>query len=210
MAPKSSDFIANLKQFEGQINHLYLDSRGNPTIGVGFMMASAEQFCALSLNTKKHQPATDNQKRDEYQRLSQLPSGYKAQWYKAHCQLYLPEQLCDIVLHHHLTQFEQELASIFSRKNGFRLEFKALPEPVRNALLDMAFNLGSHHLANHWPKLHLAIKQQNWQRAAQECHRKHIQAARNKHTAKLFSSAKTQSHLFSRIWWLIQQGLKRK
>ncbi|WP_283957725.1 hypothetical protein [Pseudoalteromonas aurantia] len=36
MVPKTSDSITRLKQFERQINR-------NPSIGVGFMMASAEQ-----------------------------------------------------------------------------------------------------------------------------------------------------------------------
>ncbi|TMP43874.1 hypothetical protein CWB96_11875 [Pseudoalteromonas citrea] len=210
MAPKNSDFIATLKQFEGQINHLYLDSRGNPTIGIGFMMANVDQFCALLMHTKQHQPATNKQKRDEYLRLSQLPSGYKAQWYKAHCQLYLPEQQCDIVLHHHLGQFERELAVIFNRKNGFKQEFHSLPNPVKSALLDMVFNLGSHHLANHWPKLHHAIKQQDWQRAAKECHRKHIQTERNKQTAQWFKSAASDTRSYSWVKWLVRKILNRK
>lgn len=211
MAQKHSDFIRSLKQFEGQTDHLYLDSLGNPTIGIGFMMANAHQFFALPLHTKQHTLATIQQKQDEFNHIKQLPVGYKAAWYQQYCQLHLTEQHCDSILQQHLSQFEKELISIFSRKNGFKVPYHDLPQSVQHALLDMAFNLGSHHLSRHWPKLHQAIKQQNWQRAAQECHRKNIQPARNHKTAQLFIHAEktTTPAKSSRLYWLLKQLKKR-
>ncbi|MBQ4863734.1 hypothetical protein J8L98_18795 [Pseudoalteromonas sp. MMG013] len=214
MAPKNFNFIANLKQFEGQINHLYLDSRGNPTIGIGFMMANIQQFCALTLYTQQHELATKAQKKAEYNRISTLPTGYKAAWYGTHCQLHLSDPQCEAILQKHLTQFEQELSAIFSKKNGYNRPFKALPQPVKYALLDMAFNLGSHHLGQYWPKLHNAIKQQDWHYAAQECHRKHIQKARNDATAQLFLAAKGQQKnslmRLPRLQWLLNKLRTKK
>ena len=68
-----------------------------------------------------------------------------------------------------------------------------MPLSVQYALLDMAFNLGTPHLAKNWPKLHQAIKQQDWQCAAQECSRRHIQNERNTATEQLFKQASKTS-----------------
>jgi GH24 family phage-related lysozyme (muramidase) len=187
-------FIQQLKRFEGEIPHLYLDSRGNPTIGVGFLMTNVQQFCSLNLFHKKSgKPASNSEKQTEYKKISKQESGYKASWYAQFCELILPSHETDNLLHKHLTQFKQELNSVFSKKSGFSCQFEQMPLSAQYALLDMAFNLGTPHLANNWPKLHQAIKQQDWQCAAQECSRQYIQNERNTVTEQLFKQASKAS-----------------
>jgi len=190
MPGNDTQFIQQLKRFEGEIAHLYLDSRGNPTIGVGFLIANANQFCALNLVHKKSgKPASEREKQAEYKRVSKQKSGYKANWYAQFCELTLPSHETDKLLHKHLIQFKQELSSVFSKQSGFNCQFEQMPLSAQYALLDMAFNLGTSHLAKNWPKLHQAIKQQDWHCAAQECSRRHIQSERNAATEQLFKQA---------------------
>ena len=190
MTHNDSQFINQLKKFEGSIDHLYLDSKGNPTIGVGFLMANEAQFCALNLVHKQSgKAASQHEKRAEYRRVNKQKAGYKANWYGQFCELVLPEQEVNGLLSQHMSQFKGELGRVFSKKSGFNCDFQQMPKPAQYALLDMAFNLGTPHLANNWPKLHKAIKQQDWPRAAKECSRRHIQAERNTATQQLFVSA---------------------
>ena len=190
MPSNDTQFIQQLKRFEGEIAHLYLDSRGNPTIGVGFLMANAQQFCALNLVHKQSgKPASEREKQAEYKKISKQKSGYKASWYAQFCELTLPSHETDKLLHKHLAQFKQELNKVFSKQSGFNCQFEQMPLSAQYALLDMAFNLGTSHLAKNWPKLHQAIKQQDWHCAAQECSRRHIQSERNAATEQLFKQA---------------------
>ncbi|WP_138567681.1 pesticin C-terminus-like muramidase [Pseudoalteromonas phenolica] len=194
MPRNDTQFIQQLKRFEGEIAHLYLDSRGNPTIGVGFLMANAQQFCALNLVHKKSgKPASNCEKQAEYKKISKQETGYKASWYAQFCELTLPSHETDKILHEHIAQFKQELSRVFNKQNGFDCQFEQMPLSAQYALLDMAFNLGTPHLAKNWPKLHQAIKQQDWHCAAQECSRRHIQSERNAATEQLFKQASKTS-----------------
>jgi GH24 family phage-related lysozyme (muramidase) len=194
MPSNDTQFIQQLKRFEGEVAHLYLDSRGNPTIGVGFLMANANQFCALNLVHKQSgKPASNSEKQAEYKKISKQKSGYKASWYAQFCELTLPSHETDKFLHKHLVQFKQELNKVFSKQSGFNCQFEQMPLSAQYALLDMAFNLGTPHLAKNWPRLHQAIKQQDWHCAAQECSRRHIQSERNAATEQLFKQASKTS-----------------
>jgi len=57
---------------ERPIPHLYLDSKGNPTIGVGFKIDSENQFAKLNLKVikiGKEVPATEAEKRQAYRNI---------------------------------------------------------------------------------------------------------------------------------------------
>ncbi|TQF72620.1 pesticin C-terminus-like muramidase [Pseudoalteromonas luteoviolacea] len=172
--------------YEGVIAHLYLDTRGNVTVGAGFLVSDAKALTKMTLRDKSTKKAASReQKAKEFATIAKLPEGRLASWYEQHCQLYLPHEECLKLLEKKIAEFEQELAALFSAQNGY-LPFKKMPSNVQLALLDMAYNLGTTNLSRAWPKLLNAIRTENWSAAAKECKRKHVSTARNKATAKLF------------------------
>jgi GH24 family phage-related lysozyme (muramidase) len=60
-----ADYIAKLKDFEGYTDYMYLDSKGNVTIGVGILLASAGAAKSAGITFK-------NQKTKKRQRLPKL------------------------------------------------------------------------------------------------------------------------------------------
>jgi hypothetical protein len=67
--------------------------------------------------------------------------------------------------------------------------YDALPDGVKMALLDMAYNLGPDGLLKGYPRMLRAVETGNWAQAAAECGRNGISAARNAWTSKQFLSA---------------------
>jgi GH24 family phage-related lysozyme (muramidase) len=48
----------NIERYEGRVNHLYLDSRGFVTVGVGHLLSSVEKAQELAFVTDSGEPAT--------------------------------------------------------------------------------------------------------------------------------------------------------
>ena len=65
--------------------------------------------------------------------------------------------------------------------------FEALPDPLKMALLDMAFNLGLKGLLDGYPRMLAAVQAGDGATAAAECHRNGIGDERNTWTAAQFS-----------------------
>ena len=71
-------------------------------------------------------------------------------------------------------------------------KFNDFPTSVRQALVDMQFNMGNKKFSDdNWPKLFTAINNRDWKTAAQEAsQRKDVQKSRREWTYKMFNSAK--------------------
>ncbi|WP_125718581.1 glycoside hydrolase family protein [Pseudoalteromonas rubra] len=196
----SSPAVRHICHFEGVIDHLYLDTRGNPTIGVGFHVASQDAFTRMSLRDKRtNKPASRAQKQQEYTTLKRLPAGKTARWYEQHCTLHLPHSESMRLLEEQIRAFEQELGRLICPANGYTRAYHQLPEGARLALLDLAYNLGTTNLSSRWPKLLTALKREDWQQAANECARKHVSKARNQATRQLFMQASKNDGLVTRL-----------
>lgn len=195
--------------YEGVIAHLYVDTRGNVTLGAGFHIPSAKALNKFALREKStHKAASRALKIQEFETISRLPAGRLASWYESHCKLYLPQRECIKLLEKKVEEFEAELSRLFSTKNGY-IPFHRMPSNVQLALLDMAYNLGTPNLSRAWPKLLHAIRTENWQLAAQECHRKHVSKARNNATARLFKQSGTTSLLQRLGHFILAKALSR-
>ncbi|AOT10067.1 pesticin C-terminus-like muramidase [Pseudoalteromonas luteoviolacea] len=181
--------------YEGVIAHLYVDTRGNVTLGAGFHITDAKALSKLALREKAtHKAASRAVKIQEFETIARLPAGQLASWYESHCKLYLPQQECVKLLEKKVAEFEGELCRLFSPKNGY-IPFHRMPPNVQLALLDMAYNLGTPNLSRAWPNLLHAIRTENWPQAAKECHRKHVSKARNNATERLFKQSGSTSIL---------------
>jgi len=158
--------------FEGIVNHLYLDTRGNVTCGVGFLVANRE-----ALDRFEWQPDVLTA-RGDYDRVRASAPAHVAAYYAGLCRATLTPATMRAHFDVHVTTVTAQLA-------GWKLG--SLPRSARVALVDMAFNLGVGGL-NKYKRLHLAVSAGLWAEAAAECSRKGIQQSRNDATRDLFLS----------------------
>jgi GH24 family phage-related lysozyme (muramidase) len=77
-----SELRNRLYQYEGKFNHLYLDTRGKVTVGVGHLIPNRAAIATVSLykikNNLPSQPATLQEKQNEYDKIVKLPWGQPA------------------------------------------------------------------------------------------------------------------------------------
>ena len=172
----------SIKLQEGTVDHMYLDTRGYVTVGVGHLIADEKAVKKLDfIHRESHHPATDDQKVTEYNHVKEQDPGMVASRYKIYTELVLPEASIDRLLENHIEYF----------RNGLTQEipdFETYPEPPQEGLLHMAFNLGLNGLFKKFPTFMKAAKARKWQICADECRRKGISQQRNDDTKRLFES----------------------
>lgn len=174
------DFIKN---GEGSIDHMYLDTVGKVTVGVGNMLPKLATAQALSfLHRNDNKPATHQQIEGEFTLVSSQQAGKNASSYKIYTKLYLPITTIDALLEKRITEFTMGLKVNFP-------DYDQYPESARMALMDMIFNLGNAGLVNKFPSLTRAVKTRDWQECARQCNRVGIADSRNAKTKTLFLHA---------------------
>jgi GH24 family phage-related lysozyme (muramidase) len=173
--------LAQLKVFEACVPWMYLDSVGKVTVGVGLMLPNAAAACALGF-TVAGAAASAEQIGADYTRVAALAPDKLPAFYRADTSPQLPQEIIDAKLSAVLLGFE---ATIRAGISGY----DALPDGVKMALLDMAYNLGPAGLLKGYPKMLSAVEAGNWAQAAAECARGGIGAARNAWTKQQFLSA---------------------
>lgn len=164
------------------IPHLYLDTLGLVTCGVGHMvptpgaMAGIEMVCGSGLT------ATQAQKEAEFAHVKGLEASKLPAYYAQRTILRMSPAAIDALQ-------ESDVAAFDAALRGLIWGFENLPEPAREALLDMAFQLGAGGLVSKFPHLMAAVKARDWNACAENCHRAGIQEWRNTATADLFRKA---------------------
>jgi GH24 family phage-related lysozyme (muramidase) len=179
-----ADYFDDLVAFEGLIPWLYCDVRGLTTTGIGNLVASP---AACAKHPWRHQ--ADGR--------AALPGEAETLW--AHTTDAYRKDLCPAAYRNisdlRLTKdYIQGLVAV-------RLEtefipgigklchdFDAWPLPARQAIVDMAYNLGVGGLA-HFHNLIAACQAHDWATAAKECHRSTSREARNAFTSQRFLDA---------------------
>ena len=163
-------------RFEGVIPHLYKDSKGYMTCGVGFLVPTETDCLRLPWSPNVEAALAD------YRQVQSQPKGYVAGHYRAFCKAYLKPDIMRQLFDVKVDGFRRQL-----RRAGWRLE--RYPEPVVIALVDIVFNTGITGI-NAFVNLRAAVDAGDWARAANECHRKPpVSAERNDATRALFVKA---------------------
>lgn len=162
--------------FEGKIPHMYLDTAGFVTTGVGFMLPDLAAARRLSWDRPGFVDT-------DWASVRAQPLGRPAASYRRFTNARLTE---DVIKR----EFETRLALFESQMVKALPAWRSYPDSVRIALLDMAYNMGGGFLA-HWPKLHAAVKARAWHECARQCVRTGpgAQPARNAATVALFATA---------------------
>ncbi len=180
---EKSTLRKKLEKYEGKITHMYLDSKGFVTVGVGHLLKDLASAQKLSFKKSNNTPASKDEIKLDYEAVKKQPKNRLASFYKNHTTLKLSETDINALTDKHIDSFEGELKRIFP-------DFSTLPSEVRLALFDLIFNVGMTDLNNNWPSLKKAVKAKDWTTAAAESSRKSpISAERNKYVKDLFEKA---------------------
>ena len=178
--------IASLQEFEGLITHMYLDTKGFVTVGVGQMLPNAEAAKQLKfVNATTLDPATSEEIETDYHTVNDQDPGLRAAHYQPFTKLTLPQPEIDALLRKRIQEFETGLKREFP-------EYESYPEEAQEGLFDMAYNLGLSGLTNKFPSFTEAAKRQDWAKCAEECRRRGIGDRRNNKTRELFERAAEQ------------------
>jgi GH24 family phage-related lysozyme (muramidase) len=170
---------------EGTLPHMYLDTVGLVTVGVGHMIPDAGTARELNFVVRANgSPATPDQIAAEHTSISQQQKGLIAQRYLQFTTLDITDSAIQDLLSADIATVEAGVRSKFAGYDDY-------PEPAQDALLDMAFNLGVAGLAGHFPHLKAAAEARDWATCAAQCHRNGISEERNQKTQALFESAAT-------------------
>ncbi len=174
----------NLIRYEGNVPHMYLDSVGLVTIGVGNMIRNLTAALKLNLVVRKTGAiATKEQITADYENVKKhWLSGATAPYYKKYTQLIMTGVEVNRLTNKHIKNFYSELKRLFP-------DFDDYPTEARLALLDMIFNLGMEKLKNLFPKLNKAVKVKDWAEAAAQSNRPQLEDLRNRYVRELFEAA---------------------
>lgn len=167
--------------YEGNVPHMYLDTEGQVTIGIGHMMPSAAAAQKVNFLRADGIKASAEEIKNEFDKVKQLGKGKLASDYEKFTKLYVTDVEVNRITDNHLTNFHKELKNLYPG-------FDSFPKNVRFALFDMIYNLGEPKLRGQFKNFKKAIDARDWAGAAAESSRKGIACTRNQYVAGLLRS----------------------
>lgn len=186
------DFIKTLERFEGNEKNIYLDTKGNMTIGIGKNINAKNDFLATALRNKTGQLLSLKQKEDIYSELTELRNNLieknlpfnlaverqkTSPLFDPFRQVSITEEYAKQEAYIYMTK-EIPLLNKKLRQNG--IEPTQIPQSAQKALWDLQYNLGNTKFnAHNWNDLFNALKTEDYRKAAEESHRRNIQTERN-------------------------------
>lgn len=174
---------ARAKRSEGNIEHMYVDTTGNVTVGVGHRLPDASATVGLAfLRNVDDTPATEQETKAEFAVVHGKPKGNPASFYTQFTKLHLAQSTIDGLLTKDLEQ------AVSGLKRDFP-DYDSYPTGVREALIDMAFNLGNAGLVNGFPKFTGHIRNRAWKAAAAQSRRRELSKERNDEIEQLLNDA---------------------
>lgn len=186
------EIINFFKRHEGQKNFMYLDHKGNVTIGAGHMIPDTEALQGLPFefyDTKAGNflnPASIEDVRRAFEIVRNQKSGqnigvdsYKPKDRSDLMNIRLPDADVNRRLIADLHYKAQEVRKKFP-------QFDTYPQKTKMALLDMQFNMGRNFSRQKWSKLYKAVEGEDWSSAAKESNRKDVGKERNEEIRKFF------------------------
>ncbi len=189
------EVIKNIEKYEGRIPHLYLDTVGRVTVGIGHMVPNKVAMTTVIMYKKGPNNllilATGAEKHAEYDAIKKLSFGrsYGATSFKKHTMLIMKDVDINAQRDKHIQSFYKELTGYYTTGNGFAKAFDSTPVEVQKALFDMVFNLGITKLKTEYVKFNGFIKLEKWDDAAKHSNRVGISPVRNKYVFDLLKAA---------------------
>ncbi len=191
-----------LRRHEGWVNHMYLDTKGNVTVGVGFLLPRSSEVGFYSWRTKDRSKGSVPlaYAKVEWNTVNRLPygQGIKASTFDKKTTIELSDATIGSVLTKKLATLRDDLRRVFALDSeddegniiARGVDFDELPTTVQEAMLDLGWNVKGFQEANVFPKMKIAIKRGDWRTAAVESHRATpIPETRNAEIYELIESA---------------------
>ncbi len=175
--------ITYFRTQEGVVPHMYLDTVGLVTVGVGRMLESVADAQTLPFIVRGTKVAAGPGAIGlEWQAVKNLEAGRLASYYEQFTNLELPDAAINTELVKDIEEFSAALRVKFPGLNLY-------PDHAQLALLDLAYSMGAHELVAGYPKLCAAAEIQDWKTCAAECTRAGVAPSRNEACAALFRAA---------------------
>lgn len=169
--------FALLSKHEGCRAFMYLDSKNNPTVGIGHLLAKSSDALGLPFRRGDNNPTTHLDIVNGWSALKYQAAPFPLRNYPS---LTLTQQAMEVLFWSDVdTKVQPAIYRTF-------LDFDLYPEGPQEALYDLFFNLGS--LLPKFPNLTAAVRAQDWATAAKECIRRDVGEERNADTVAQFLS----------------------
>lgn len=198
------ELLERTKELEGFKEYMYLDSRGNPTVGIGRLVSGSDEAKRLPFRIgygEDYRYSTGTETEDGFKKIKDRPygQGIKASEFEPKSaglsNLYIVEADAKRMLKQDLDRAQEQLHKKFP-------DFQSFPRKAQHALIDMEFNLGTRKFETEvydnkgilirnegWPKLFKAVRKRDWIAAGDESHRQGPSEERNAKIKKLFYDA---------------------
>lgn len=178
------DIQAAIKYFcdhEGLVTHMYLDTEGLVTVGVGLMLPSPDAAATYKFVVRTTGlPATKEEIWDEWDRVHGQKPGQISKYYLPFTTLEFTQQAARDELAADIAGFTTVIERRFP-------QFASYPDTAQLAILDMVYSMGLGGVEKEFPKFCAAVDRKDWPECAVECHRSNQPEARNAACAQLFS-----------------------
>lgn len=158
----------HFERFEGRVHHMYLCTGDRVTVGIGHMIASAEEASKLQFGS-----ATKEVIEDDWRRVAAMQPGRLAQFYRRAGAPIMHDVEIMRLFCEDIERFQVALRSIVK-------DYDTLPNSVQLALLDMIYTLGPTGFGA-YKKMLAHIRMRNWKGAAAECERGGISVRGDRH-----------------------------
>ena len=164
--------------FEGLVPHIYLDTEGKITTGVGALVDDEDAFMAIDWLVDGKRPATVAVKKAAYARFQDLNrqekfgQDYDAGYYKDKSRLQVPEAYALQRMNEHL---QNDLKGLRNGIDGF----DNLPYPLKDVLMDIRYTCGSVTRKN-WKFLREGIDKKDLTQIFNHVNRPQVSSSRNK------------------------------
>lgn len=170
------ELVTEFYDKEGNPSHIYLDTKGYKTTGVGANVDDWNNFNAVNWQMGDR-PATDEEKRQAFAIFEELKKQKKygqnrtADTFKEYSDLRISRQNAELLRDCHL--FDDWLYLQKRVPN-----FKSLPPQLQKVLLDIKYNTGNLSKGN-WSNLYQAIESKTLKDIRENIHRRDVSEERN-------------------------------
>lgn len=159
-----------LKAHEGVVPHLYVDTTGNITCGVGFLVPSWKDVAQYAWDNQQEATADYRYLAEQLRLFPKDFIGRPMKFYKERTTARLKS--VDEQLARKIAQFERLLS-----EHG--LKVTGMPWQAYQVTIDLVYQVGVAGLINNFPSYCAAIARADWARAAKECSVKQAGKERN-------------------------------
>ncbi len=187
-------FLQHLKAVEGFATHMYKDTAGNVTVGIGLLLRDASDakklpFVIKGTNTPAHPLHIENAFNIVKNSNKSGASGAAAFEPLTNIEISLAEATIRAL--NAMDDFLRQLAS-----SKFFPEFGTYPTTVQMGILDLAYTLGPTGTRDKYRNFTAAVRRRNWKLAAKESDRSQVSSTRNGIVDQWFSQAAKQERFF--------------